>query len=29
MSRAQDVKVIAPSAEHPGPEIHILRLARQ
>jgi len=28
MSRAQDVKVIAPSAEHPGPEIHILRLAR-
>ena len=29
MSRAQEMKVIAPSAEHPGPEIHILRLARQ
>jgi hypothetical protein len=29
MSRAQAVKVIAPSAEHPGPEIHLLRLARR
>jgi len=28
MLRAQEVEVIVPSAEHPGPEIHILRLAR-
>jgi len=28
MVRAQEVEVIVPSAEHPGPEIHILRLAR-
>jgi 4-amino-4-deoxy-L-arabinose transferase-like glycosyltransferase len=29
MLRAQEVEVIVPSAEHPGPEIHILRLTRQ
>ena len=29
MVRAQEVEVIVPSADHPGPEIHILRLTRQ